>query len=226
MPLVNRFPTYDPFRGYDVFNLWKEIVLATAYEQRLRNHRQAMEKPRHRTIKIACVLLRNYKPEEISLEVNSEKVLVHGQHEFQQEDRFEKYEFKRVFKLPQGVDPTTVRSRITQDGGVLVIEGTKEEEDEANNGKFQRKLDFRGFKPEQIKLQLRGNRLIITGLQVCERHQSRKSASHCVLLPDDVDPSSVTSFLSKEGLLTIEASRASPYKSTVDVTGETDEEDE
>ena len=185
-----------------------------------------MEKPPDGAVKIACVLLRNYKPEEISLEVDSEKVLVHGQHEFQREDRFEKYEFKRVFKLPEGVDPTTVKSRITQDGGALVIEGTKQEGETANNGKFQRRLDFRGFTPEQIKLQRRGNKLIITGLQVCQRHQSRKSASHSVLLPDDVDPTTVTSFLSKEGLLTIEASRVLPRKSTVDVTVETDEADE
>ena len=186
-----------------------------------------MEKPHRGTTKIACVLLRNYKPEEISLEVDSKKVLVHGQHEFQREDRFEKYEFKRIFKLPQGVDPTTVMSRITQHGGVLVIEGTKQEEEKANNGKFQRRLDFRGFKPEQIKLQLRGNKVIIIGVQVCESQQSRKSATRCVLLPDDVDPSSVTSFLSREGILTIEAPRVLACESTcVDVTEATDEEDE
>jgi len=55
--------------------------------------------------------------------------------------------------------------------GVLVIEGTKHEEEGANNDKFQRRLDFRGFKPEEIKLQLRGNKLLITGLQVCEHNQ-------------------------------------------------------
>ena len=83
--------------------------------------------------------------EEILLEVDNEKVIVHGQYEFRQEDGFEKHEFKRVFKLHQGDDPTTVTSRITQTGGVLVIEGTKKGEEKANNGKFQRRLDFRGF---------------------------------------------------------------------------------
>ena len=201
--------------------------MATAYEPQIRNHRQAIEKPHRGAKKIACVLLGNYKPEEISFEVDSEKVLVHGQHEYRRDDRFEKYEFKRVFKLPRGVDHTTVTSRITKDGGVLVIEGSKEEQDKANNGKFQRRLDFTGFKPEQIKLRLRRNKLIITGSQVCDSRQSRESASRCVLLPDDVDPSSVTSFLSKEGLLTIEASRVLARKCTrVDVTGETEEEDE
>ena len=50
--------------------------------------------------------------EEISLEVDNEKVIVHGQHEFPREDGFEKHEFKRVVKLPQGVDPTTVTSAL------------------------------------------------------------------------------------------------------------------
>ena len=106
--------------------------------------------------------------EEISLEVDNKKVIVHGQHEFQREDGFKKHEFKRVFKLPQGVDPTTVTSRITQNGGVPVIEGTKHAQEKANNGKFRRRLDFRGFKPEEIKLQLRGDKLITSGLQVDE----------------------------------------------------------
>ena len=113
--------------------------------------------------------------EEISLEVDNEKievdnekVIVHGQYEFQRLDGFEKHEFKRVFKLPQGVDPTTVTSRITQNGSVLVIEGTKHAHEEANNGNFQRRLDFRGFKPDEVKLQLRGNKLITSGLQVDE----------------------------------------------------------
>ena len=46
------------------------------------------------------------------------------------------------------------------------------------------------------------------------------------MLPDDVDPRSVTSYLSNEGLLTIEASRVLPGKRNVHVTRETDEVDE
>jgi HSP20 family molecular chaperone IbpA len=175
------------------------------------------------------VLLGHYKPEELSLEVDNEKVILHGQQEFEQEDGFEKSEFKRVFKLPQGVDPTTVTSRITQSGSALVIEGIKHEEDKVNGDKFEAKLDFRGFKPEEIKMQLRENVLTVTGIQVSERHQASNSYSRCIVLPDDVDPRSITSRLSKEGLLTIQASRDPALlsrKSSGDVTSETDEGDE
>ena len=166
-----------------------------------------MERPHQGTIKIACVLIGHYQPEEISLEVDSEKIILHGQHQCERQDGFDKSEFIRVFKLPPGVDPTTVTSRINPENGVFVIEGIKQEENKANNVEFEAKLDFRGFKPEEIKLHLRGNMLTITGLKECERDQSRNTYSRCIVLPDDVDPSSVTSCLSKEGLLKIKASR-------------------
>ena len=109
----------------------------------------------------------------------------------------------KVFKLPPGVDPTTVTSRINLDNGVLLIEGIKHAKDKATDDNFEAKLDFRSFKPEKIKFYLCGNTLTVTGI----RHQSRNTHSRCVVLPDDLDPRSVTSSLSKEGLLTIKASR-------------------
>ena len=195
--------------------------MARSYEQKAGNSRQG-------PTKIASVPLSHYKPEEISLEVDNEKVILHGLHQLEREDGFEKNEFKRVFKLPQGIDPKTVKSRPSQNGQALVIEGTKPEEDEANDGKFRAKLDFSGFKPEEIKIQLRGNELKITGKHLLERDDFylTRDYSRRILLPDDADLSSVTSRLSKEGLLTIEASRDPallPQERSVDVTMETDE---
>ena len=160
--------------------------------------------------------------------MDNEKVILHGLHQFEREDGFEKSEFKRVFKLPQGIDPKTVKSRPSQDGQALVIEGTKPVEEEANDGKFRAKLDFSGFKPEEIKLQLRGNELNITGKQISERDDFYLSRDYSrrITLPNDVVLSTVTSRLSKEGLLTIEASRDPallPHERSVDVTMETDE---
>ena len=208
-------------RSYDSFyDLWKEI--ARPYEQEARNSSQG-------PTKIASVPLSHYKPEEISLEVDNEKIILHGLHKFEREDGFEKSEFKRVFKLPQGIDPKTVKSRPSQDGRALLIEGTNlPKEDLANEGKFRAKLDFSGFKPEEIKIQLRGNELNITGKHLSERDDFYLSRDYSrrILLPDDVDLSSVTSRLSKEGLLTIEASRDPallPHERSVDVTMETDQ---
>ena len=176
------------------------------------------------SINIASVSLSHYRPEEISVEVDNEKLILHGQHVCEREDGFDKTEFMRVFKLPQGVDPTSVTSRITQDGGVLVIEAMRRMEEKANDGKIAAKLDVRGFKPENIKIQLRGNELTVTGEHVAEGQRSRVYRRR-TLLPSDVDPSSVTSRLSKEGLLTIEASRNSALlqrKRSVKVTMETE----
>ena len=174
--------------------------------------------------------LKQYKPEEISVDVDSEKITLHGQHRSESEDGFENSEFKKTIKLPEGVDPTTVTSRAIQDGGALLLEGTKRAEEIAkeDDGKFAVKLDLSGFKPEEIKVQLRGKELTVAG-----KHRSEEGGFHLsrdysrrVLLPDDADLSSVTSHLSKEGLLTIEASRdpalLSPDRS-VDVTMEVDE---
>ena len=166
-----------------------------------------MKKPHQGTVKIACVLIGHYQPEEISLEVDSEKIILHGQHQCEQENGFDKSEFVRVFKLPPGVDPTTVTSRINLDNGILLIEGRKQAEDKATDDNFEAKLDFRSFKPEEIKLHLRGNMLTVTGIHAGEGQQSSNTYSRCIVLPDDVDPASVTSSLSKEGLLTIKASR-------------------
>ena len=210
-------------RGCDFFHdLWTEI--ARLYEQEAGDSRQG-------PTKIASVPLSHYKPEEISLEVDNEKVILHGLHQLEREDGFEKNEFKRVFKLPQGIDPKSVKSRPSQDGQALVIEGTKLEEEEADDGKFRAKLDFSGFKPEEIKIQLRGNELNITGKHLTKRDDFYLSRDYSrrILLPDDAVLSSVTSCLSKEGLLTIEASRDPallPHERSVDVTMESCTADE
>ena len=138
---------------FDFFHeLWRQMALAYQQEVGYWVH----ELSNKGTVKIASVLLRHFKPENIALEVDSDKVILHGKHRSEREDGFYKCEFKRVFPLPQNVDPTTVTSRTTQDGGVLVIEGLKRVEEKEDEGKFETKLDVSGFKPEEIKIQLHG----------------------------------------------------------------------
>ena len=191
---------------FDFFHeLWRQMALAYQQEVGYWVH----ELSNKGTVKIASVLLRHFKPENIALEVYSDKVTLHGKHHSEREDGFNTREFKRVFPLPQNVDPTTVTSRITQDGGVLVIEGLKRVEEKEDDGKFETKLDVSGFKPEEIKIQLHGKELIVCGKRTLEDGGANRSRgfSHRVLLPEDVVVSSVRSRLSKEGLLMVEASR-------------------
>ena len=118
-------------------------------------------------------------------------------------------------------------------GSVLLLEGNRRVEEKAkqDNGKFQVKLDLRGFKAEDIKVQLRGHELTVTGKHKSEDHSFyfSRDYSHRVLLPDDSNLGSVTSRFSKNGLLIrliIEASRDSallPRDRNVDVSTEIDE---
>ena len=116
-------------------------------------------------------------------------------------------------------------------GNVFILEGDRRVEEIAkqDDGKFVVKLGLRGFKPEDIKLQLREHELTVTG-----KHKSddqgfyfSREYSHRVLLPDDVDLGSVTSLFSKESLLIIEASRDQallPKERNLDVSMEDDEQ--
>ncbi|CAH3145077.1 unnamed protein product, partial [Pocillopora meandrina] len=216
----NREPGWFDF----FYELWRQMALAYQQEVGYWVHEQSDKG----TVKIASVLLSHFKPENIALEVDSDKVILHGKHRSEREDGFNTSEFKRVFPLPQNVDPTTVTSRITQDGGVLVIEGLKRVEEKEDDGKFETKLDVSGFKPEEIKIQLHGKELIVCGKRTLEDGGANRSRgfSHHVLLPEDVVVSSVRSRLSKEGLLMVEASRDPallPRERAVDVLLETNE---
>ena len=214
---------------FDFFHdQWGQMALAYEQEVGYWGHEQSNEG----TVKIASLPLRHYKPENIALEVDSDKVTLHGKQRIEREDDFNTWEFKRVFPLPQNVDPTTVTSRTTQDGSVLIIEGLKHVEEKEDDGKFETKLDVSGFKPEEIKIQLHGKELIVCGKRTLEDGGANRSRgfSHRVLLPEDVVVSSVRSRLSKEGLLMVEASRDPallPRERAVDVLLETNEtEDE
>ena len=187
-------------------------------------------------MKISSLPLKQYKTEDISLDVDGENIILHGQYRSEGEDGFENNEFKKIIKLPDRVDPTTVKSRVVKNpksGSVLLLEGNRRVEEKAkqDDGKFQVKLDLRGFKAEDIKVQLRGHELTVTGKHKSEDHgfYFSRDYSHRVLLPDDSNLGSVTSRLSKNGLLIrliIEASRDSallPSDRNVDVSTEIDE---
>ena len=60
--------------------------------------------------KIATIPLNQYKPEEISLDVDPEKITLPCLHRSENENGFENSEVKEVIKMPEGIDPTSVTS--------------------------------------------------------------------------------------------------------------------
>ena len=182
----------------------------------------------HGPIRIASLALHQYRPEEISVDVDSENITLHGQHRSEDETGYVHSEFKKVIKIPEGVNPTSVTSRVSQDGGVLLLEGFKRVEEKAKDDhvKYTRKLDLSGFKPEEIKVQRRGQEMTVIGEQRSKEGRFLRNYSRRIQLPHDADPSSVKLRLSKEGLLVIEVSRDPallPTEREIEVTTDADE---
>ncbi|XP_067028163.1 uncharacterized protein [Acropora muricata] len=236
MALVFRVPSYHPtcspstrvvprLRFFDDDDLWRDIALALAQDDRpaFWGRKQSSQG----RFKIATIPLNQYKPEEISLDVDPEKITLHGLHRSENENGFENSEFKKVIKMPEGIDPTSVTSTPSEDGRDLLLTGIKrvQENKKDEDKSFAVKLNLSGYKPDEIKVQLRGQELTVTGKQRSEESalQWSRDFHRRILLPDDVDLSSVSSRLSKEGLLTIEAPRDAaflPSARSLDVTME------
>ena len=130
-------------------DIWRDVALP--YDEQARDtsfqrsqNKLAVQAP----IKIASLPLKQYKAEDISLDVDGENIILHGQHRSEGEDGFENNEFKKIIKLPDGIDPTTVKSRVMKNlkrGSVLVLEGDRilEEKAKQDDGRFVVKLDLR-----------------------------------------------------------------------------------
>lgn len=76
--------------------------------------------------------------------------------------------------------------------------------------KFQLQLDLADFKPEEVRVSLVGNQVIVRARS--ERKSDGGSTfvrefSHSVTLPDNVDPDTVRSVLNSDGSLCIEGPR-------------------
>ena len=189
-------------------DLWRHTALFCEEQARQKKLMKTYSGP----VIIAWLPLNQYKPEDISLYVEDDKLILHGQHRYEGEDGFENSEFMKIIKLPDDVDPTTVTPHVTRDGSLLVLNGIKrvEKKIKANDDKFVVKLDLRGFKPEEINIQIRGHELIVTAKHISEEDGSR-DFRHRVLLPDDADLSSLKSRLSCKGVLIIKVSRGQAF---------------
>uniref|UniRef100_A0A1I7UVS3 SHSP domain-containing protein n=1 Tax=Caenorhabditis tropicalis TaxID=1561998 RepID=A0A1I7UVS3_9PELO len=81
--------------------------------------------------------------------------------------------------------------------------------------KFSINLDVSQFKPEELKVNLEGRMLSVQGEHdmTDEHGHSKSSFSRVLLLPEDVDITSVDSNLSENGRLSIEAPKLFPPSS-------------
>ncbi|XP_036380854.1 crystallin, alpha B, b [Megalops cyprinoides] len=73
--------------------------------------------------------VKHFSPEELMVKVNGEFIEVHAKHEDRQDDHgFVSREFLRKYKIPVGVDPSTITSSLSSDG-VLTITAPRKLED-------------------------------------------------------------------------------------------------
>ena len=96
-----------------------------------------------------------------------------GQHRPKDKNGFENSQFKKVIKIPDGVDPTLVASTASEDGRALVLTGIKrvEENKKDYDKKFAVKLNLSGYKPDEVKVQLRGQELTVKRLTRVNHHR-------------------------------------------------------
>lgn len=169
-------------------------------------------------LQIARLDVSHYKPEEVTCKVENGKVLVSGKHYSENEYGYDATEFHRKYCLPEGVDPQSVKLRISRDG-VLQIEAAKEqlkpvdiEEmgiDETDDDKISLKINLGGYKPEEVNVRVKGNELLVTAehLSEGEGHSTHRQFKRQFSLPKGVDASTLVSRFSKDGTLSIEAQK-------------------
>ncbi|XP_065666099.1 heat shock protein 27 [Hydra vulgaris] len=164
--------------------------------------------------------VKHYKPEEVTLKVEGQVLEVCGKHRNENENGFESSEFHRKYTIPNDVDPTAITSNISQDG-ILHIEAPKKcpvklDTSESTKENFRYSLDVQGFKPEEISIQVKGRDLVVHGETKTENSGEHglsfhhKQFTRNISLPDDVDPTHLSSRYTKDCKLTIEAPRSLP----------------
>ncbi|KAJ7384791.1 hypothetical protein OS493_020383 [Desmophyllum pertusum] len=189
-----------------------------------------MQRQRSRSdekIHIATLDVRNYRPDEVSLRVEGNILVVKAKHYSDGSFGFERNEFQRTYPVPQDADPASITSKISQDG-YLTIEATRRVVNTAENDfplggfedtrgevariddkKFSVLLDVTNFAPEEIKVKVVGNELTVSAKHESdtEGHFTSRQFNRHFVLPKDVNMNSVMSRMTEEGKLLVEAER-------------------
>ncbi|XP_048045973.1 crystallin, alpha B, b isoform X1 [Megalobrama amblycephala] len=74
--------------------------------------------------------VKHFAPEELSVKINGDFIEIHAKHEDRQQDDhgFVSREFVRKYRVPAGVDPTSVTSSLSTDG-VLTVTAPRKHSD-------------------------------------------------------------------------------------------------
>ena len=157
----------------------------------------------------------NYQPEDISLKVDGDKLLVKGKRYKESEFGFESSEFERIYPIPSDVDTKGFQSKLN-DEGLLEIEAPRlnHKAIHQDENKYKAVIDVSRFKPDEVSVKVQGNQVIIHGDQKSEIKEGGKPVfvhhiqfKRQIVLPDTVKLDSLQSKWTKDGNLVIEADK-------------------
>lgn len=174
-----------------------------------------------------------YRPEEVTVKLSDGVVTVRAHHREKTDGGSISSHMVRRIKLPEGVDANALKSRLTREGKLMIeappagqaaieqqkkdaeekqLATTQQEKDKqvqpAGDGKaFQVAFNVSDFKPEEVSVKVDGG--VVTVDATHEETSDKACSSYRLLrkftLPPHVNPDHVTSRLTQEGQLMIEA---------------------
>ena len=182
--------------------------------------------------------VRHYKPDEISLKVDGNKLLVSGKRHKKSDYGFETSQFERSYPIPDDVDAKSFTSKISENG-LLEIEAPKRVVAKASGNvvqqddtKFKAVFDVSDYKPGEVSVKVQGDLLLVSGEQKFESRDDEEGFSQYrqfsrrIPLPKTVKLESLQSRWTKEGKLIIEGENSSasePEGRQLDIQHETDD---
>lgn len=89
------------------------------------NNAKVAEKNPDEVIRIACLDIGAYRPEDMKWCVEGEHVLLQGKRTARMEKGVEGMKFSRAIPIPVGIDPKKITTRYDSLSGQFIIEGAK-----------------------------------------------------------------------------------------------------
>ena len=165
--------------------------------------------------------VQHYKPDEIKMKVDGDKLLVKGKHHKKSEYGFESSEFERAYTIPSDVDVKGFTSKIN-DAGLLEIEAPKIKQDaiqqadqaiQQDDDKFKAVFNVNDYNPDDVSVKVQGNHVIVRGEQKSENkgdeetYFQKRQFIRRFTLPETAIPDTLRSKWTKDGKLIIEAEK-------------------